>query len=110
VVAESKASENCIRERNRRKLLASTHLFVGNELHQVVQLLDSSRRHWLDVLLSLLGLARELWQELLGDFIADQDDAAFAQALQRSVQAARGRAKVNDDIDESLAGVVCSLN
>ena len=62
------------------------------------------------MLLLLVRLPREFRQQLLRSLVGNQDDAAFAQTLQRSMQAARRRAKIDDDIDEAFAGVVCSFD
>lgn len=87
-----------------------THLFVGDESNELVQLVNGSGRHRLDVLLSFFSFSRELWQQLLGYFIADQHNTAVVQALKRSVQATRCRAEVENDVDESFAGIVCALD
>lgn len=66
-------------------MTCSTHISVGNEFNEVLELLDCSHRHRLNVLLSLLGTSMESRLKLFGRLFADQHDAALVQALEGSL-------------------------
>ena len=81
------------------------YLSGRDELDEFVELLDGAELDRLDGDGQVVGLAGELGHQPVGRFVADEDDAALVEALQRPVQAARRRAKVDDHVHLALARV-----
>ena len=76
-----------------------------DEFNQFFELLERSSFNCLDGDTVFFSLAGELGKETVGRFVAKEDYAALTQALDRSVQAAWGRTKVDHYVNLALASV-----
>ena len=81
-----------------------------DEFDQFFELLERSGFNCLDSNTILFGLAGEFGKETVGRFVAEEDNAAFAQALDGSVKTARRRTKVDHHVHFAFASIFCAVD